>query len=961
MVNESKVMTDDNSATTNDLCYDLDSRQNETKFKYSGPKYDWSSSTQGVILGSYFYGYTVTQMLGSYADRFGAKWMTCLGIMLPALFNALIPVLSQWHYGLVVFMRVLIGAFHGVVYASVFSLMAKWFPQTEKNLAVSGTLFFGNFGGVITMPIVGYLCKADFLDGWPASYYLTSIIHIIWFVLWYFFVHNSPSDDPNISVQELDYITENNPQSHNHNKLIIPWKSIFLSRPVWASIMTRMCGSFGYYLLCTKMPTYLDTVFGMSIQSNSWFNSMMYGMLCIFNITAGPFSDWVRSKQWISQTRNRKNFHTFALITPAICLILIPVVKCNNNAAIALMLIGMAAYGFITGGEYGVVPEYAPNMAGTVFGVTNTLASSTGFVGPLIVGVLLDNGGGNGIRHQWDIVWYLSGAIFAFGALSFELGGTAEPQSWSLIANSDNRKSIEHDDISIISKIQSYNKLMSFRIKTTQVINTNKPLVPCRLQIGILGCLGCTLLYILRSNLSVAIIAMVEETTSVSEDRHKSQDLCYNVDTYNTSTGHDSKGIYQWNDSVQGIILGSYFYGYTATQLFGSYADRFGAKWMAGLGIFAPAVCNALIPVLANIHYGLLVCMRVLIGAFHGVVYSSMFSLFAKWFPTTEKNFAIMGTTFAGNIGGVLTMPMAGYLIKTDFLRGWPSVFYMTSLVHVIWFIIWCILVTNSPDENSRITDSELKYIVANNPSSRSARNMTIPWRSILASKVVWASIIVKSTGSFGYYLLCTKMPQYLDSIFGMAIHTNSWFNALMYVVLCTTLLAGSPLSSWIQTKGWFSQTRNRKNFQSLAMFGCALCLILVPIVECDSSAVIALLLLAMFVYGFITGGEYGVIVEYAPDFSGTVFGVANTLASATGFVGPMIVGLLLDHREATGARHQWNTIWYLSAGICLFGGLFYELFGTAEPQEWAVVNNREDRYRSPKKISIVSQHLFCE
>ena len=79
-------------------------------------------------------------------------------------------------------------------------------------------------------------------------------------------------------------------------------------------------------------------------------------------------------------------------------------------------------------------------------------------------------------------------------------------------------------------------------------------------------------------------------------------------------------------------------------------------------------------------------------------------------------------------------------------------------------------------------------------------------------------------------------------------------------------------------------------------MFGCAVCLLLVPIVGCNSNAVIALLLIGMFIYGFITGGSYGVIAEYAPDFSGTVFGVANTLASTTGFIGPMLVGYLLDN-----------------------------------------------------------------
>ncbi len=64
----------------------------------------------------------------------------------------------------------------------------------------------------------------------------------------------------------------------------------------------------------------------------------------------------------------------------------------------------------------------------------------------------------------------------------------------------------------------------------------------------------------------------------------------------------------------------------------------------------------------------------------------------------------------------------------------------------------------------------------------------------------------------------------------------------------------------------------------------------------CDTSAVITLLLLGMFLFGAISGGEFAVIPEYAPNYSGTVFGVANTLASTTGFMGPQIVGYLLDN-----------------------------------------------------------------
>jgi MFS family permease len=53
--------------------------------------------------------------------------------------------------------------------------------------------------------------------------------------------------------------------------------------------------------------------------------------------------------------------------------------------------------------------------------------------------------------------------------------------------------------------------------------------------------------------------------------------------------------------------------------------------------------------------------------------------MFAKWFPK-EQTLAIAGTTFGGNLGGAIAMPLAAYLCKINFLEGWPTVFYFTSI-----------------------------------------------------------------------------------------------------------------------------------------------------------------------------------------------------------------------------------------------------------------------------------------
>jgi len=48
----------------------------------------------------------------------------------------------------------------------------------------------------------------------------------------------------------------------------------------------------------------------------------------------------------------------------------------------------------------------------------------------------------------------------------------------------------------------------------------------------------------------------------------------------------------------------------------GALAERFGAKWVFGCGIFIAGILTLLIPIAARVHVGLLIFIRILIGIF---------------------------------------------------------------------------------------------------------------------------------------------------------------------------------------------------------------------------------------------------------------------------------------------------------------------------------------------------------
>jgi MFS family permease len=82
---------------------------------------------------------------------------------------------------------------------------------------------------------------------------------------------------------------------------------------------------------------------------------------------------------------------------------------------------------------------------------------------------------------------------------------------------------------------------------------------------------------------------------------------------------------------VQGLILGSFFYGYVLTQLPGGrLAELWGGKWLYGLGVLVTALFTLLTPWAAKTSVYLLVAVRVMEGLGEGVTFPAMHAMLGK-------------------------------------------------------------------------------------------------------------------------------------------------------------------------------------------------------------------------------------------------------------------------------------------------------------------------------------------
>ena len=126
-------------------------------------------------------------------------------------------------------------------------------------------------GTVVCLPICGLL--ADHV-GWESIFYVWGAAGCVWFILWCFLVFSSPDQHPRISDDEKEYIISNIYEKGTDSQLdgklpIPPYKKIFTSIPILATIITAMCQNYGFYTLLTMTPTYLNNIQHFSLESVS--------------------------------------------------------------------------------------------------------------------------------------------------------------------------------------------------------------------------------------------------------------------------------------------------------------------------------------------------------------------------------------------------------------------------------------------------------------------------------------------------------------------------------------------------------------------------------------------------------------------------------------------------------------------------------------------------------------------
>lgn len=204
--------------------------------------------------------------------------------------------------------------------------------------------------------------------------------------------------------------------------------------------------------------------------------------------------------------------------------------------------------------------------------------------------------------------------------------------------------------------------------------------VSCRFVLNLMVIIGFMFNYMLRVNLTIAIVEMVLPPNVTTTIENGNTSLVDNGDSYNdlnnTKPLEDFGDRYAWDKYQQNMLLGSFFVGYVLTELPGGrLAEIIGARRVFGYSMGAASFVTLLTPVAADWGFVCVLILRVLLGFFLGATWPAMPPMANKWIPPNDRS-KFIANMMASSLGAAITMPVCGFLIHHF---GWPSTFYCTG------------------------------------------------------------------------------------------------------------------------------------------------------------------------------------------------------------------------------------------------------------------------------------------
>ena len=376
-----------------------------------------------------------------------------------------------------------------------------------------------------------------------------------------------------------------------------------------------------------------------------------------------------------------------------------------------------------------------------------------------------------------------------------------------------------------------------------------------------------------------------------------------------------------WSPTVQGAVMSAFFLGYVTLQIPAGYlSDRFGGKWVLGLGVLFWSLFTLLTPASAALGITVLLACRFLMGVAEAVTWPSIYSLYSRWVHPDRRASAV-GLMNSGISGGsVIALICTPWLIS---VWSWQGAFYLYGLLGILWFAVWAPLARSRPADKTDwdtpdAAPTALEAGPATDQNDVSAQTVypRLTVRGMLRSRAVWAIAIAHICINWSLYLVLSWFPTFVNRELGADLQLAGFLALAPTIVSLIMAPLAGRLFDRLVARGRDRLTV-RRIMQSLAFVGITAAMMGITLTDSLILSV-TVITLSNALTAFSIGGFATNHLDIAPNQSGLLMGVTNTLAAVSSSASVFVSGWIQD------LSGGWDAVFLTAAGVSVFGAIIY-------------------------------------
>ena len=376
-----------------------------------------------------------------------------------------------------------------------------------------------------------------------------------------------------------------------------------------------------------------------------------------------------------------------------------------------------------------------------------------------------------------------------------------------------------------------------------------------------------------------------------------------------------------WSPTVQGAVMSAFFLGYVTLQVPAGYlSDRYGGKWVLGLGVLFWSLFTLLTPASAALGITVLLACRFLMGVAEAVTWPSIYSLYSRWVHPDRRASAV-GLMNSGISGGaVIALICTPWLIS---VWSWQGAFYLYGVLGILWFAVWAPLARSRPADKTDWDTADAALATAEAESAADQNDVSaqpvyprLTVRGMLRSRAVWAIAVAHICINWSLYLVLSWFPTFVNRELGADLQLAGFLELAPTIVSLAMAPLAGRLFDRLVAKG-HDRLKVRRVMQSLAYVGITAAMMAITLTDSLVLSV-TVITLSNALTAFSIGGFATNHLDIAPNQSGLLMGVTNTLAAVSSSASVFVSGWIQD------LSGGWDAVFLTAAGVSVFGAVIY-------------------------------------